>query len=176
MLSCQLCVNALKAVQKYRSDTSSKKKTDAVHTFKQFLSRNSILKSMRLFLAIYLQLYFIPNGSCLASPAQIVMGWTLRGTPGARSIFSQCSLSKCIGVDDGGEEQDQKGRHALFRTNGLDYRSWRCYKTDGLQAQHFWDLNCLASTVLSLCQLPLSSLLFAGNIAPEHKWSEAGPN
>lgn len=77
---------------------------------------------------------------------------------------------------DGGEEQNQKSWHALFRTNRLDYGSWRCYKTDGLQVQHFWDLSCLASTVLSLYQLPLISLPFAGSTTLEHKWSEAGPN
>lgn len=97
---------------------------------------------------------FIPGGSCLPSPAQLSsfgVSTVVRNTP---SIFIQCSLSKHTGRD-GGEELTQKSRHVLFRTNGLDYGSWRCYKTDGLQVQHFWDLSCLASTVLSLYQLPL---------------------
>lgn len=65
---------------------SSKEKTDAFHTFKQFHSRNSIPKSVRLFLAVYFQLYFIPNGSCLHS--QVAMAWaSWWGTASARSIF-----------------------------------------------------------------------------------------
>lgn len=90
---------------------------------------------------------FIEGGSCLPSPTLLNscgVSTVVRNTP---SIFIQCSLSKHTGMD-GGEEQNQKSWHALFGTNGLDYGSWRCYKTDGLQDRHFWDLSCLASTVL----------------------------